>query len=198
MQELSAAADPNQANVLTGGPLSMPKRELFEHLPEIITINVKTMSMVAEVNVLADWRLKGVLKLEITKTNLDLLLEQPSAATAPWTPTIEQPDVCWRNYTKSVYCRYWDNKKSTQRLKSMSVEMSSDMDHEDKLVAVSRAACEVQKFYDSHHNQTGNMPRKRDRESDDDEEDDDLSAARSESVRKAAKPACAETEKDTD
>ena len=52
MQELSAAADPNQENVLTDGPLSMPKQELFEHLPAIITINVKTMSsMVAEVNV---------------------------------------------------------------------------------------------------------------------------------------------------
>ena len=80
----------------------------------------------------------------------------------------------------------------------MSVDMNSDMDHEDKLDAVNRAACEIQAFYESHHNQTGNMPRKRDRESDYDAGDDDLSAARSGSVRKAAKPACAETEKDTD
>ena len=156
----------------------MPKRELFEQLPEIITINVKTMSMVAEVNVLPHWRLKGVLKLEITKTNLELLLEQPSAGTAPWTPTIEQPDVYWRHYSKSVYCSYWDSEKSKQRTKTMSVEISGDMDHEDTLVAVSRAACEVQKFYDSHHNQTDNMPRKRDRESyDDADDDDDLSTA---------------------
>ena len=80
----------------------------------------------------------------------------------------------------------------------MTVEMSGDMDHADTLVAVSRAACEVQKFNDSHHNQTDNMPRKRYRESDYDADDDGLSAARSGSVRKAAKPACAETEKDTD
>jgi hypothetical protein len=180
MQQLSAAADPNEENVLTDGPLTMPKRELFDNLPAIITINVKTMSsMVAEVNVLPDWRLKGVLKLEITKTNLDLLLEQPSAATAPWTPTTEQPDVCWRAYSKSVYCSYWDSRKSKQRLKSMSVDMSSEMEHEDKLDAVNRAACEIQAFYESHHNQTGNMPKKRGRESDD---DDDVSAAQSDAA----------------
>jgi len=171
----------------------MPKRELFEQLPEIITINVKTMSMVAEVNVLPDWRLKGVLKLEITKTNLDLLLEQPSAATAPWTPTIEQPDVRWRAYTNSVYCSYWDSRKSKQRLKSMSVDMSSEMEHEDKLDAVNRAACEIQAFYESHHNQTGNMPKKRGRESDEDE-----SAAQSDAVRKASRTGGEETEKGTD
>ena len=151
----------------------MPKRKLFEQFPEIITIYVKTMSMVAEVNVLPDWRLKGVLKLEITKTNLDLLLEQPSAATAPWTPTIEQPDVRWRAYTNSVYCSYWDSRKSKQRLKAMNVDMSSEMGEEDKLEAVNRAASEVQAFYESHHNQSGNMPAKRCRETDDDDSQSD-------------------------
>ena len=106
MQQLSAAADPNEENVLTDGPLTMPKRELFDNLPAIITINVKTMSsMVAEVNVLPDWRIKGVLKLELTKTNLDLLLERPSVATAPWTPTIEESDDSERRCPMSPYAR---------------------------------------------------------------------------------------------
>ena len=166
MQELSAAADPNEENVLTDGPLTMPKRELFDNLPAIITINVKTMSsMVAEVNVLPDWRLKGVLKLEITKTNLDLLLEQPSADVAPWTPTIGQPDVRWRAHSNTVYCIYWDKRKSRKRLKSMCVDISQ-MTDEDKSDAVNNAAEEIQAFYESHHNQTGNMPKKRGRESD--------------------------------
>jgi hypothetical protein len=149
---------------------------------------VKTMSsMVAEVNVLPDWRLKGVLKLEITKTNLDLLLEQPPAGTAPWTPTIEQPDVRWRAHTNSVYCSYWDSRKSKQRLKAMNVDMSSEMGEEDKLEAVNRAACEVQAFYESHHNQTGNMPKKRGRESYDDE-------SQSDAVRRASTTGGEETE----
>jgi hypothetical protein len=152
--------------VLTDGPLTMPKRELFDNLPAIITINVKTMSsMVAEVNVLPDWRLKGVLKLEITKTNLDLLLEQPSADVAPWTPTIGQPDVRWRAHSNTVYCIYWDKRKSRKRLKSMCVDISQ-MTDEDKRDAVNNAAEEIQAFYESHHNQTGNMPKKRGRESD--------------------------------
>jgi hypothetical protein len=166
MQQLSAAADPNEENVLTDGPLTMPKRELFDNLPAIITVQVKTMSsMVAEVNVLSDWRLKGVLKLEITKTNLDLLLEQPSADVAPWTPTIGQPDVRWRAHSNTVYCIYWESRKSRKRLKSMCVDISQ-MTDEEKSDAVNNAAEEIQAFYEAHHNQTGNMPKKRGRESD--------------------------------
>ena len=166
MQALSAAADPNEEMVLTDGPLTMPKRELFDNLPAIITINVKTMSsMVAEVNVLPDWRLKGVLKLEITKTNLDLLLEQPSADVAPWTPTIGQPDVRWRAHSNTVYCIYWGSRKSRKRLKSMCVDISQ-MTDEEKSDAVNNAAEEIQAFYEAHHNQPANMPKKRGRESD--------------------------------
>ena len=166
MQQLSAAADPNKENELTDGPLTMPKRELFDNLPAIITINVKTMSpMVAEVNVLPDWRLKGVLKLEITKTNLDLLLEEPSADVAPWTPTIGQPDVRWRAHSNTVYCLYWDTRKSRKRLKSKYVDIRKLTD-EDKSVAVNNAAEEIQAFYEAHHDQPANMPKKRGRKSD--------------------------------
>ena len=145
--------------------------------------------MVAEVNVLPDWRIKGVLKIEITKTNLDLLLEKPPAATAPapWTPTIEQPDVYWRPRTNSVYCSFWDSRKSKQRLKAMSVDLSSEMGEEDKLEAVNRAASEVQAFYESHHNQSGNMPAKRCRETDDDD-------SQSDAVRRASTTGDDETE----
>ena len=166
MQQLSAAADPNKENELTDGPLTMPKRELFDDLPAIITVKVRTMSsMVAEINVLSDWRLKGVLKLEITKTNLDLLLEEPSADVAPWTPTIGQPDVRWRAHSNTVYCIYWDKRKSRKRLKSMCVDISQ-MTDEDKSDAVNNAAEEIQAFYEAHHNQPANMPKKRGRKSD--------------------------------
>ena len=166
MQALSAAADPNEENALTDGPLTMPKRELFDSLPEVISINVRTMSsMVAQVNVLPDWRIKGVLKIEITKTNLDLLLEEPSADVAPWTPTIGQPDVRWRAHSNTVYCLYWDTRKSRKRLKSKYVDIRKLTD-EDKSVAVNNAAVAIQAFYQAHHDQPANMPKKRGRKSD--------------------------------
>jgi hypothetical protein len=52
-----------------------------------------------------------------------------------------------------------------KRLKSMCVDISQ-MTDEDKRDAVNNAAEEIQAFYESHHNQTGNMPKKRGRESD--------------------------------
>ena len=197
MQKLNAEEDPNQETIRDGAPLIIPKRELFEQLPQIITVNVKTTSMEVDVNVLVDWRQKGVLKLEITNTNLDLLLEQP-AALAAWTPVIEEPDVTWRPSTKSVVARYWDSRKSKYRWKAMSVNFTN-MDNDEKDFAVTYAAREVQLFYDRHHNCDDDMPvvtthsttRKRPRGDDDDE-----SAAPSDATRKAAKTGCEITEKD--
>ena len=150
--------------------------------------------MVAAVNVLPDWRDKGVLKLEITKTNLDLLLEQPPAGTTPWTPTLELPNVYWVPSKKMVQCKYWYSRNSKYKTKSIGVEFTSEMDNEDKDEEFNRAARELQAFYDSHHNQGNDMPgSKRDRESDD---DPSTAAAESHSVRKASKSGCEETEKD--
>ena len=124
MQQLNAEEDPNQETILDGAPLIIPKRELFEQIPKIITVNVKTNSMEVDVKVLADWRKNGVLKLELTNTNLDLLLEQP-AALPPWTPVFDQPDVCWRPSATSVCCLYWDSMKSKYRWKAMGVNITN-------------------------------------------------------------------------
>ena len=98
-----------------------------------------------------------------------------------------------------MQCKYWDSYKSKVRIKSMTAEISSEMDHEDKRDAINRAACEVQAFYDSHHNISGNMPvSKRDRESDDDDDDPSTAAAHSDSMRKASRTGCAETERDSE
>ena len=54
----------------------------------------------------------------------------------------------------------------------MRVEFCSDMDNEAKLDAVSSAAMELQEFFDTHHNQEGNMPKpKRGRGSSDEDRD---------------------------
>ena len=47
MVELMADEDPNQENVTTDDTLRKPKREFFDRLPDIITINVTTTTMVA-------------------------------------------------------------------------------------------------------------------------------------------------------
>ena len=172
-------------------PLIIPKRDLFEQIPKVITVNVKTTSMEVDVNVSADWHQLGVLKLEITNTNLDLLLEQP-AALAAWTPVIEQPDVMWRPSTTSVCAMYWDSMKSKYRWKAMGVNITN-MNDEEKRVAVNHAAVEVQPFYDSHHNREDDMPKKRRRSTGDEDEE---SAAPSDATRKAAKTGCEETDKD--
>ena len=91
--------------------------------------------MVTSVNVLPSWQANEALQIEITQPNLDLLLEEPPAEAAPWTPTIEPPDEV-----------YWLLKFSSDRA-SMLVEFSSDMDDEAKRDAINSAAAELQAFY---------------------------------------------------
>ena len=126
--------------------------------------------------------------------NLDLLLEQPPAEPAPWIPKIEQDDVFWVKNRNMVRCSWWDSKKSTMRLKSIGVELGTDMDDEAKLDAVTSAATELQEFFDTHHNLGDNMPRsKRCRASSDEMS---AEAAPGEPVQEDSKTDGAETERD--
>ena len=88
-----------------------------------------------------------------------------------------------------VQCRWWDNKKSKKRFKSILVEFTSDVE-EAKLDAVNSAAAELQEFYDNHHNLQNNMPGQNQTT----EEDDAMSAvsAHREPVQKASRtePEC--------
>ena len=106
MQALSKEDDPNGEMELTDGTLNMPKRELFNRLPKIITIDVATASMVASVKMLPSWRTRGVLQLEITQPNLDLLLDEPPAEPAPWLPTLDHANVYWIASRNQARCYY--------------------------------------------------------------------------------------------
>ena len=77
MLALSLEDDPNEGNAQTDNTVRMPKRELIDRLPKFITIDVTTTSIVASVDVLPAWREKAMLQIEITQSNLDLLLEEP-------------------------------------------------------------------------------------------------------------------------
>ena len=158
MQKLSKEDDPNEENAQCDGPLTMPKRELFDRLPTTLTIDVATTSMVASVDVLPSSRTTGVLQIELTQPNLDLLLEDPPAESAPWAPTLKHENVYWIASRSMVRCTWWDSKRLKKRIKSKSVEFSSDMDNDDKLDAVLSAADELQEFYDTRNNLQNNMP----------------------------------------
>jgi hypothetical protein len=158
MQALSKEDDPNEEHALTDGTLNMPKRELFDRLPKIITIDVATASMVASVKMLPSWRERGVLQLEITQPNLDLLLDEPPAEPAPWIPTLDHANVHWVGSRNRVRCYYYDSIKMKARIKSMGVELGHDMPDAVKLAATRKVADELQQFYDNNHNRLNNLP----------------------------------------
>ena len=159
MKELAQDDDPNGDNLVHGGQQNRPKRELIDRLPSTIVIEVETRSgIAASVNVLPSWRERGVLQIELTEQNMDLLCEEPPAEPAPWTPCVRQPDVFWVAPRKHVRCNWWDSKRHKMRTKSKLVEFDSDMDNEQKQQVVTSAAAELQEFHEARHNLEDNMP----------------------------------------
>ena len=168
MNELMQALCDEEEAAPTPSPINRLKRELCARLPEIITVDVSTASMVASVNLLPSSRERGVLQLEITQPNLDLLLDDPPAEPAPWMPNLDHEHVHWYPSKNQVRCYYWDSGKSKTRLKSKGVELGCFMDDAAKLAATRTAADELQRFYDAHNNHGDSLP---DTEGDPDSDD---------------------------
>ena len=158
VKELMQALCDEEETAPNPGKLIRPKRELCARLPEIIAVDVPTASMVASVNLLPSSRERGVLQLEITQPNLDLLLDDPPAEPAPWMPNLDHGNVHWYPFRNQVRCYYWDSGKSKTRLKSKGVELGCFMDDAAKLAATRTAADELQRFYDAHDNRGNNLP----------------------------------------
>ena len=140
------------------GEVELTAATLFDRLPTILTVNVTTASMVASVKLLPSWRGMGVLQLEITQPNLDLLLSEPPAEPAPWIPTLDHANVHWVGSQNRVRCYYYDSIKLKARIKSMGVELGHDMPDAVKLAATRKVADELQQFYDNNHNRLNNLP----------------------------------------
>ena len=68
MRALSQEEDPNEERVQTDSTTCKPKRGLIDRVPKILTIDVATTSTVAAVNVLAEAREHGVLRIEVTQS----------------------------------------------------------------------------------------------------------------------------------
>ena len=123
MQALSAEEDPNQQNVQTDSTVHRPKRELIDRVPKILAIDVATTSTVATVNVLAEAREHGVLRIEITQPNMELLLEEPPAEAVPWMPEVNETNVYWIPSRRKLQCMYWDSAKMRLTYKTMHVKV---------------------------------------------------------------------------
>ena len=151
--------DPNDSNSVPAQAATRPRRELIDHIPRILEISVETRHGVeVTVNVLPSWREQSPLQIELTNENLDLLLEHPAAASAPFIATISHTDVSWVSNRNQVRCRYWASKKKQWTIKSKLLEFDSDMDDDQKQLQVDREALVMQQFFDDSHNLGNDMP----------------------------------------
>lgn len=160
MRGLATEEDPNDLNsIRPEGTLTRPRRELIDRIPRVLELSVVTRNGVeATVNVLPSWREKGVLQIELSKENMDLLLEDPPAASAPFTPRLNQPAVSWVGGRNHVRCSYWDSKKKAWKIKSKLIEFDSETDEEQQQEIIDREAEALQEFFVAHHNCLDNLP----------------------------------------
>ena len=87
MKALPRAEDPNDNYASADAAPKHPKREMIDQISKVITVEVvSSTGFQASVNVMATWRERDVLAIELTAGNLDLLLEDPPAGSAPWAP----------------------------------------------------------------------------------------------------------------
>ena len=98
---------------------------------------------------------EGLLWIELTNLNMELLRTKPQASEEPvadaeaWAPTITQPNVMWNSQTHSVYCKYRDEGTGKYRTKSFKVLKSDDPGALDTKIQAVAELC--QNFYSLHH-----------------------------------------------
>ena len=165
MQAVIPSDDPNGDNVETSVS-DRPRRELIDFIPNIIDIEVDTMNGIrATVSVVPSWREKGALQLELTTEGMELLLEEPPAASARFLPNLTAyPNVSWisdRNHVRTVW---WDSKKKVWRIKSRKVEFEPDTTNDEAEQLVLDAAANLEAFYAANHNRDNNMAESGDEE----------------------------------
>ena len=111
----------------------------------------------ATVRVLPSWRERSVLQLELTQSNLDLLLEEPRVEATPFTPIIDQPDVVWVKDRNAVRCRFWSSQKRKWKTTSRPIDFDSDMDDDQKQDVVTSEAIALQQYFKANHDRAGDL-----------------------------------------
>ena len=162
MRGLASEEDPNDLDSISSvGAMNRPRRELIDHMPKVLELSVVTRNGVeATVNVLSSWRERGVLQIELTKENMDLLLEDPPTESVQFTPTIcgvNCPDVTWYSPRNHLRCTYWNSKKQTWTIKSKLIEFDANESDEQRQELVDKEANALQAFFVAHHNQLDDL-----------------------------------------
>ena len=79
-------------------------------IPPIIRLDVATASsMVASVNVRTSRRMKGALEVEVTRANMELLLEQPAVESPTWHASTKRGNVHWHTARSIAAIKWWDS-----------------------------------------------------------------------------------------
>ena len=159
MQAVIPSDDPNGDNVETSVS-DRPRRELIDFIPNIIDIEVDTLNGIrATVSVVPSWREKQALQIELTTEGIELLLEEPPAASARFLPDLSNyPNVSWisdRNHVRTVL---WDSGKKKWRTTSMYVDIEPDATTDEAHQLVLDAAGYLENYRARHHNLHNNMP----------------------------------------
>ena len=158
MKALPRAEDPNDNYASSDAATNRPRREMIDQISRVITVDVVTTTgMASSVNLLPTWREREVLAIELTEENLDLLLEDPPAGSAPWSPEINEPDVIWLPRRKELRAFYFDRQKGRYCTKSMQVEFSHCLNDDDKQEACDKVARELQRFFEANDDAEGEM-----------------------------------------
>ena len=84
-----------------------------------------------------------MLKIELTTTNLDLLMEKPQGQ---WAPEIDQPNVYWLAKSNRVGCMWWDCQRKKWRNKTKIVQFETHMDDTEKQKLVNEQSFDLQCF----------------------------------------------------
>ena len=88
---------------------------------------------------------KGMLQMELTKDNMELLLKKPPGAeSVPWHPRIEEPDVVWQPLRSRVACKWWDSTERKYKEMSKYVKLEQGDSEEKMQEAVNVAAADLQ------------------------------------------------------
>ena len=160
MQGLLKEEDPNRECHENDRMPSLPKRELVDKLPKYVDLEIETKSW-AEliVSVRSSWRMNGVLQVEATQQNFDLLLEDPPDGSAKFTPTIQEDNVRWVPDRMQLRTKHWDSKKRKFTITSMNTEFEPHWGDVEKQEHVDKKARQLQEQFEEKHDTLNNMPR---------------------------------------
>ena len=159
MRAVLPQTDPNEENPAVTSVSDRPRRELIDQIPPFIDIEVGTRNGIrVTVNVVPSWRQNMALQIELTRENIELLLEDPPAGSARFVPSLAAfPNVSWigdRNHVRTVW---WESKRRIWKITSRRVEIAPDTTNHEAEQLVLAAAADLESFYAAHHNQDDNM-----------------------------------------